>query len=74
MSKLANKPDLLTADEWRDYAINNGYSETMGQFDQYGASTDWFDEISRTGFSQNHALSLAGGTSTSNYRASFNYT
>ena len=73
MSTLANKPDLLTADEWRDYAKNNGYADTMGQYDQYGASTDWFDVISRTGISQNHALSLSGGTSKSNYRASVTY-
>ena len=73
MSTLANKPDLLTADEWRDYAKNNGYAETMGQYDQYGASTDWFDVISRTGISQNHSLSLSGGTSKSNYRASVTY-
>ena len=73
MSTLANKPDLLTADEWRDYAKNNGYAETMGQYDQYGANTDWFDVISRTGISQNHALSLSGGTSKSNYRASVTY-
>ena len=73
MSTLANKPDLLTADEWRDYAKNNGYADTMGQYDQYGANTDWFDVISRTGISQNHALSLSGGTSKSNYRASVTY-
>ena len=73
MSTLANKPNLLTADEWRDYAKNNGYAETMGQYDQYGANTDWFDVISRTGISQNHALSLSGGTSKSNYRASVTY-
>ncbi|WP_455634652.1 SusC/RagA family TonB-linked outer membrane protein [Parabacteroides sp.] len=73
LSSLANKPDLLTADEWRSYATSVGQSEQAKQFDQYGASTDWFDEISRTGFSQNHSLSLSGGSSKSNYRASVNY-
>ena len=73
LSSLANKPDLLTADEWRSYAASVGQSEQAKQFDQYGASTDWFDEISRTGFSQNHSLSLSGGSSKSNYRASVNY-
>lgn len=70
---MANKPDLLTADKWRSYAASVGQSEQAKQFDQYGASTDWFDEISRTGFSQNHSLSLSGGSSKSNYRASVNY-
>ena len=72
LSSLANKPDLLTADKWRSYAASVGQSEQAKQFDQYGASTDWFDEISRTGFSQNHSLSLSGGSSKSNYRASVN--
>ncbi|MEL6989601.1 MAG: SusC/RagA family TonB-linked outer membrane protein, partial [Bacteroidota bacterium] len=38
-----------------------------------GSNTDWYDEISRTGFAQSHNLSLSGGTENSNYRASFNY-
>jgi len=70
-STLANKPKLLTADEWRAYAKANNQSTDV--YDKYGANTDWFDEISRTGFSQNHNLSLSGGTSKSNYRASYNY-
>lgn len=71
VSTLANKPDLLTADEWRDYAREAGKDASV--YDKYGASTDWFDEITRTGVSQNHNLSLSGGGSSSNYRASFNY-
>ena len=63
--------DLLTADEWREYARTSGSDASV--YDRYGASTDWFDEITRNGFSQNHSLSLAGGSSSSNYRASVNY-
>lgn len=70
-SVIANKPDLLTAQEWRDYAKTSGSDASV--YDRFGASTDWFDEITRTGFSQNHSLSLSGGGSNSNYRASFNY-
>lgn len=72
-STLANKPKLFTANEWRDYAASTGQSEAAKAFDQYGASTDWFDEISRTGVSQNHSVSMSGGASKSNYRASFTY-
>ena len=32
-----------------------------------------FDELTRTGVSQNHSVSLSGGGPSSNYRASFNY-
>jgi TonB-linked SusC/RagA family outer membrane protein len=70
-SMIANKPDLLTADEWREYAKNSGSDASV--YDKYGANTDWFDEITRTGFSQNHSVSLSGGGSSNNYRASFNY-
>ena len=71
VSSIANKPDLLTADEWREYASTSGTDPSV--YDRYDASTDWFDEITRSGFSQNHSLSLSGGGSNNNYRASFNY-
>lgn len=69
--QLANKPDLMNADEWRAYAQETGQDASV--YDQYGADTDWFDEMTRTGISQNHALSLSGGGSKNNYRASFTY-
>ena len=71
ISKLANKPNMLTADEWRAYAKETG--KETGSFDRYGANTNWFDEISRTGISQSHNLSLSGGGSKNNYRVSFTY-
>jgi len=39
----------------------------------YGADTDWFDEILQTPFSQNHHLVLDGGMEKTNYRISFDY-
>ena len=71
VSTLANKPDLMTADDWRAYAKANG--RETATYDKYGADTDWFKEISRTAISQNHNLSMSGGSSKSNYRASYNY-
>jgi TonB-linked outer membrane protein, SusC/RagA family/TonB-dependent outer membrane receptor, SusC/RagA subfamily, signature region len=71
VSSLANKPDLLTADEWRAYAKETGRDASV--YDKYGANTDWFDEITRIGVTQNHSLSLSGGGSKNNYRVSFNY-
>ncbi|MEP7376368.1 MAG: TonB-dependent receptor [Chitinophagaceae bacterium] len=70
IDKVANKPELLTADEWRKYASDNNLDITG--LDLAG-NTDWFDEIMRTGISNNHNLSLSGGTDKSSYRASFNY-
>lgn len=69
--QMANKPDVMNADQWRNYAKSVG-AETS-TYDQYGADTDWFDELTRVGFSQNHAISMSGGGSKNNYRASFSY-
>lgn len=68
---MANKPDLMNASQWREYAKSTG--QDYGVYDQYGADTDWFDELTRTGVSQNHSLSLSGGTGKSNYRASYSF-
>ncbi|WP_073172343.1 SusC/RagA family TonB-linked outer membrane protein [Tangfeifania diversioriginum] len=69
-STVTNVPDVLTADEWRNYASENNI-DTEGL--DLGANTDWFDEIMRTGISQNHNISLSGGGKSSNYRASISY-
>lgn len=72
----ANKPDMLSSQEWID--LNNQLGnqekikEIVGAWDGK-TNTNWFDEILRTGISQNHSLSMTGGTSTSNYRASYTY-
>ena len=68
---LANKPNLLNADQWRAYAAYSKQDPSV--YDQYGADTDWFSELTRTGLSQNHSLSLSGGTSKGNYRISYTY-
>ncbi len=69
-STVTNVPDVLTAQEWRDYTASNNI-DTEGL--DLGANTDWFDSIMRTGVSQNHNLSFSGGGKTSNYRASVSY-
>lgn len=71
MAKIAKKPDLLTADEWRQYVKDTNQDGSV--YDRYGADTDWVDEITRTALSHNHAISLSGGGSKNNYRASFSY-
>jgi TonB-linked SusC/RagA family outer membrane protein len=54
----------MTAQEFRD----------LGKGTDYGANTDWYDEITRTAISQTHNLSLSGGnTSGTSYNASINY-
>ena len=67
---VSNKPDLLTADEWRQYTTSHNI-DTTG-FDK-GGNTDWFGALLRHGTSQNHDLSISGGGNGSRYRASVSY-
>ena len=59
---------FLNATEYRKYANDNNLP-----FSDEGADTYWQDEIFRTAITQNHNLSFAGGSATSNFRASFGY-
>ena len=71
VDNVANKPDMLNADEWRD--ANKQLGNDISGFDKYKNDTDWFGEMMRTGISQSHSLSLSGGSSKSNYRASYTF-
>ncbi|HEX2922194.1 MAG TPA: TonB-dependent receptor [Bacteroidales bacterium] len=68
--QISNMPDVLTADEYRQYAAENNLNISV--FDK-GANTSWFDEITRTGFSQNHDLSVSGAGTNNSYRVSVSY-
>ncbi|MBZ4033724.1 TonB-dependent receptor [Flavobacterium sp. 17A] len=65
MSTLANKVDVFSADEFR-----RGVAAVNGTLIDGGANTDWQDELTRTGVSQNLNLSMSGGTDKSTYSAS----
>ncbi|MCD8165973.1 MAG: TonB-dependent receptor [Bacteroides sp.] len=63
---LDKKPDMMNADEFRRALDQYGVSAAH----DYGASTDWFDEITRTPISQNYSVASSGGSHSLNYRAS----
>lgn len=65
ISSLTNKVAVFGADEFRKQvaAVN-------GTLIDGGANTDWQDELTRTGVSQNVNFSMSGGTEKSNYAAS----
>lgn len=65
---VANRLDMLSADQMRDYAAKKGLN--LGD---NGANTDWQDEIFRTGMSQNYALAFTGATNRGAYRASLSH-
>lgn len=60
--------EMLSASEYLAAAKAQGVYANDG-----GANTDFYDNITRTAFVQNHYLAFSGGTEQSNYRASFGY-
>ncbi|HWK03675.1 MAG TPA: SusC/RagA family TonB-linked outer membrane protein [Puia sp.] len=46
---------------------------TTGKGTDYGASTDWDKEITRTGITHSHNISLSGGSPHTSYNVSINY-
>ncbi len=67
--KIANDHDMMTGDELRSYAADNG----IKLVNDLGANTNWAKEVQRTGFAHNHNLSISGGNKSTNYMASVNY-
>jgi TonB-linked SusC/RagA family outer membrane protein len=66
---VQNRQDFLSADEFRQ-KIGTGEIKQ----EDFGSNTDFFDQlINKDNLSQNHNLSLSGGTDQSSYRASINY-
>ncbi|MBD0285008.1 MAG: TonB-dependent receptor [Flavisolibacter sp.] len=68
ISSVAKKIDVLSADEYRKAVRDLGLNLVDS-----GANTNWQDEIFRRAFSQDHNLSLSGGSANTQYRASVGY-
>ena len=66
---IANSIPMLSATELRTYlkAVNKV------PFDDNGGDTNWQDQVTRQGFSQNYNLSFGGGTEKTTYGVSLNY-
>ena len=66
---VQNRLDFLSPDEYRA-KIGSGEIKQK----DFGSSTDFYDQlINHENLSQNHNLSLTGGTDKTSYRASINY-
>ena len=66
---IAKTLDVATADDIRNYVSANGIDYAYDK----GGSTDWQDEVLRTGVSHNHNVSINGGNNKTKYMASVNY-
>jgi iron complex outermembrane receptor protein len=69
IGNAANTLDLLSADQWRGYVRDNNITTAV----DYGANTNWQEELLRTSYSQSHSLNFSSGGDKSGFRASLNY-
>ncbi len=60
---VANTTEVLDRDEFLSFPGTQ----------DFGSDTDWVDELTRTGITHVHNLSLSGGTNQTSYRASVNF-
>lgn len=70
IDKIAKRYEMMTGAQYRQYIADNKFS--MEPTDDLAANTDWQREVARTGISNNHNVSLIGGTETTQYSASLN--
>ena len=68
ISKVAGTLDVLSADQYRTAIKDLGLT-----IDDKGANTNWQDEIYKTGYSQDHYISMSAGSDKTVYRASLGY-
>ena len=69
-SVIDRTPDMLNAAQFRT-AVQ---TYAPGNVAQLGtASTDWFDQVTQTGFGQDHNFVVSGASETSNWRLSAGY-
>ncbi|TXE14471.1 SusC/RagA family TonB-linked outer membrane protein [Algoriphagus aquimarinus] len=66
--------DLLTGDEWVTIANEKRSNANQSLLANPGVNTDWQDLIFRKGFTQQHNLSISGGSEATKYFFSLGYT
>ncbi len=69
-SVIDRLPDMLDAGQFRA-AVQSYAPQNVGQL--ASASTNWFDQVDRTGVGQEHNLALSGSTESQDYRISLGY-
>lgn len=72
VSNILKRPDFMTADDLRQ-KWDEGYEFSGANSEDFGYSTDWLGELTRTAISHVHNVSLRGGGKSTNYTASLNY-
>lgn len=72
VEQVSRRLNMMNAGQLRDFLTRNSLS--FSPIDDKGADTDWQRAVERNNvISQNHNLSISGGTDHSTYNASINY-
>lgn len=75
---IIKKLEFLNADEYKDYYKKSRQNATTNtiidpNIINSNSNTDWIDQIYQQGLSQNHTISVRGGSNQSKYYTSINY-
>jgi TonB-linked SusC/RagA family outer membrane protein len=70
MEELYNAGNVFSPTQYPQLA-NDAYN--LYNYYNYGQNTDWYKEATRTGYTQDHSISINGGSQKAQYRLSFNY-
>lgn len=73
VDQVSKKWELLNAPQHRKLLSDNGITLASNNYIDSNTDTDWQKEVQRTGVSQNHNISISGGSENTNYSASVNY-
>lgn len=69
-SAVTRLPSMLNATQFRA-AVTQYAPQNVSQL--LSSSTNWFDQVDRTGYGQEHNFAISGSGESNDYRLSFNY-
>ncbi|MDR1518241.1 MAG: SusC/RagA family TonB-linked outer membrane protein, partial [Dysgonamonadaceae bacterium] len=67
----AKNLDVLSSSEWRAWEAKNGSANWQDM--DYGANTNWQEELQQTAITQSHNISFSQGSALSGFQASVTY-
>lgn len=68
--RISNQLNVLSASQYRQLIAEG----RIGENQDLGSETDWYDEITQTPVTQEHNFAITGGGENTSYRANINYT
>lgn len=69
IGKVNRRLDMLSSNQWRQYVRENSIDGAV----DYGANTNWAEELEQVSFSQSHTLAFSNGDKLSGMRGSVSY-